>query len=199
MESFKILVLTPPQDIELKILSLRSDIFSQYGYISALVLPVMVPFCSVHPDTTVKDLKKAFESSQYTGFTMETSKLVEISGSLFIKFRECKALSDLIAGCRNLLLSLGRNREHDKKTRGSVCFPFYTGFFLARNEQGISIKEMDIKIPDPRTLTFKKFSISLLNIAVYSGLDTWWENIDWEILFEVKSRKTALNKNNYSD
>jgi hypothetical protein len=38
-----------------------------------------------------------------------------------------------------------------------------------------------------------------LNIAVYSGLDTWWENIDWEILFEVKSRKTALNKNNYSD
>lgn len=199
METLKFLVLTPPQDIELKILSLRSDMFSQYGYISALVLPVMVPVCSIHPEIQVKAIKKAFKSFHFTGFTITTSSLVEISGSLFIKIEESKELSDLLAGCRKLLIPLSQDKDYNRKGMGPVCFPLYTGFFLARNEQTISIKEMGINIPDPKTLCFKKFSICILDITIYSQLETWWENIDWEISFQVKSKKMVLNKKQYSD
>lgn len=189
METLKFLVLIPPQDIELKLQSLRSDIFSQYGYTSALVLPIMVPFFSVHPGIPGDDIKRAFESFHCTGFTMTTSHLVNISGSLFIKIAECIALSDLIAKCRRLFIQLSRDKDIETKNGGFICFPFYTGFYLARNEQAIPVIEMGIKIPDPKAITFKKYTISVLNVNIYSGLETWWENIDWELTFQVKSKK----------
>ncbi|MBN2533604.1 MAG: hypothetical protein JXB88_11965 [Spirochaetales bacterium] len=195
MDQLKFLVLTPPQDIELKILSLRSTLFSQYGYISALVLPAMVPLLSIHNEIPGKIIKRTLkESFRFDGFTITTSQLTEISGSLYLELKECKALSTLITECRKFLIPLSRNRNQGEKRTGIVCFPLYTGFFLARNEQSLSLKEMGIHTPDPGALSFKKFSLSLLDITIYSGLETWWENLDWEVSFQIKSKKTTHNK-----
>jgi hypothetical protein len=189
MKSFRILVLSPPQDIELAICTLRSDIFSQHGYISALVLPGFVPLCPVDNELSAKTIKNSFQPFHFTGFPITTTKLTEVSGTLFLKLRGGKALSDLVAGCRKILLPLSGAADYVKTSPGSVCFPFFTGFFLARNEQRMSIKEMGIHIPDPGVLTFNKFYLSLLDISIYSGFETWWEHIHWEILFQIKSKK----------
>lgn len=195
MKTFRFLVCTPPQNIELIILDLRSEVFSQYGYTSALALPVIIPLCPVNQDLSIKEIETILHSWRFSGFSISTSKIIDISGYLFYKLEENKNLTYFATHCKNLFLPDPEKNDKKIQEKNLVCIPFFNGFFLAKNEYNISIKELGINLPDIANLKFKHFFISLLQVNIYSNLNTWWENTDWEILIEVKSKKSLNDQN----
>ena len=189
MKTLRLMVLLPPHDSEMKVLNLRSYIFSQYGYASALALPAMIPLFPVPIDLPLGVIKKALKSHPFPGFSMTASKLVDISSALYLKIEEDKALLNLITRCHDIFLPLSHDQNNINKKESFLCFPFFTGFFLAQNERNIDKQEIKLSIPDFPVLNVKHFIIALLIVHIYSGFEKWWENIDWEIPLQVKSKK----------
>ena len=121
-------------------------------------------------------------------FHMISSKPVDISGYLFLEIEKGKELPALIAECKSLINQLAANRDFTGKNEDFNCFPFFNGFFLARNEENTDELEILVNYPEAHAITLNHYFIALVTMNIHTGLDKWWENIDWEIPVQVKSK-----------
>ncbi|MBN2441750.1 MAG: hypothetical protein JXJ04_10395 [Spirochaetales bacterium] len=188
MKTIRLLVLTPPQDIELKIQSLRSRIFSESGFSSALALPVMIPLCFLHDAVPENALRKSLSAHRFPEDHITALKPTHNSGALFLGIDGGNILTILKDQCRKLIQPLSGRQKPEETNEPFILFPFYPGFFLAQNEEGAGECESLCNMPGIEILKFHHFYISFLIIKIYSGIDTWWKNIEWEIPFLVKSK-----------
>jgi hypothetical protein len=181
--------MTPPQDIEMRILTFRSELFSRLGYASSLALPVLIPLCLLKRNIPGQRINEALAARRFSGFPMTGSKVLPISNSFFLSLGQDESVIGLSCECKQILSSLPGGAESPEPENPIDFIPMYPGFFLAYNEKNSDEWEPVVRKIHQPEISFHHFFLSVCVIHIYSRGETWWKQCEWEIKEQVKSIK----------
>jgi hypothetical protein len=162
--TYRLLALLAPGSIEVEVGALQQAIFSQYGCVSAIALPPLVPVRFLPADASPR-LPQVPGRDVPAGFVVRVTGPDWSAGHLFLRLDTGGAWSALHADGR--------------WTDGPPLFPCFEGFYFGCAESepavraGLALPAMDRR--------FSSIDLALLSISVPDDGADWWTEIHWQI------------------
>jgi hypothetical protein len=162
--------------------SVQQEIFSRFGLLSAIALPVMIPmkFCSV--SVTPSDFASCFNglegAFQITGATYGLNE-----SSLYLSAK----LDEPGVRIWNLLYE---RLKKLKSSEGVEPFKPFIGFYLAQEESSVSLEEVVKALGEPPKVRFSSFTYTLIRLELDEPAESWYRDVFWEVEQLVKVRKS---------
>ena len=185
------------------ITNLQNAVFRQYGFSSSMALPPCIPLA--YGEAPRDNFKLDHELHS---FRIDIENYSVVHDCLFLMVTSGAELSELRSYLKNRVQCLPESGDF---------IPITDGFFLSVDETGSIRKIIDAGsnaltggvpsrgvpsggvpsggapsggAPSDNTIRgFSSFSIGLLEI--HAAKDAWWNQVDWEIIFEKKARRVA--------
>ena len=182
MSELKIIALLPPSNIDRLVGAVQEGLFSRFGLLSSIALPVMIPirFCAVSVDAS--DFNVCFDKLD-VAFRITATSYRKHGISLFLEttFDERGAqIRELLAERMNGLASQPAAGPFDP----------VSGFYLGQKEDSLSPDDIIAALAEPPAFRFTSFTYALIRLELGEPSEGWYRNVFWEIEQSIKVRKS---------
>jgi len=167
MEHF-LLVIIPSEDIVIDIQKLRTLIFKKFGLASSRSLPEIIPIAFT---------KEIIDREQFKNLSIS----LEMKSLEFIS----TDTNDIYLEINNLDFT-NTIREKILNYKSSGFMPLKTGFYIASAKNKLDTGNIStfLNTEHKKPLIWKKNNLELIKIETFNTV--WWENVNWETLWEQK-------------
>jgi hypothetical protein len=160
----RLLALLAPGSIEAEVAALQQAVFAEYGFVSAIALPPLVPVRFLPADASLR-LPQVPGREVTAGFVVRTKDPAWSAGHLFFCLDTGGAWSAL--------------RTDSRWSDGPSLFPCFEGFFLGCSESEPAARaRLVVPVMNRR---FSSIDLVLMSIAVPDDRADWWSEVHWQI------------------
>ena len=165
----RVAALLPPSNIERIVSRLQETIYSSFGTISAMALPVMIPLGFIPTAVSPESFRQVLNDAR-EGFSIHSARYRKEDSSVYLSL-----IPEPEASFRRIVERLELNDSRSP-------FPPYFGFFLcdiAETEEA----ETDLAdFPEVPSFRFASFHFALIDLRFHRLKDSLWHHVEWELL-----------------
>jgi hypothetical protein len=182
-ESTYLVAVTLSEYASLRITDYRKKVFREFGAVSALALPPIIPLAWFKGRPIVDNVP--YVKRPDVVIPIGPAVRVEKADALFLSIPETPALQ-IVLGWQKLF-SPGGNKDDD----GSMLFPVYPGIYICSDSTADN-SNVKIKLPDDpdlEKLTINDFRLTCFMLE-YQSEKIWWEDLFYSQLWSKRIKST---------
>jgi hypothetical protein len=173
---YRLVSLSLPKNSDMSVILIQNRLFREFGYTSALCLPVSIPLFFLNPKISRDDALRSLDVPGQS-FPIECTELIGERGCFFLRVEPENAISGF---ARQISQSHGMDQEDPDR----MLIPVRKGIFVSCNETSIPFQSAQQAVGALPPLRFSSFSLTVTDVLA-EGVP-WWTNVSWEIIYEKR-------------
>jgi hypothetical protein len=182
LADLKIIALLPPSNIERVVGGLQEDLFSHFGLLSSLALPVMIPMHFCNNAVGDRQFGSCFEGLD-AAFWINATSFRREGDSIFLE-------ASFDEKGTTIWDRLQRRINRLQPIESAQPFDLARGFFLGQREDSQGPDEFLHALAEPPRFRFSSFSYALIGVELGENKTAWYRHIYWEVEKIIKARKS---------